>query len=86
MADDAHSPSTDDWVVLGTAPNQLTAELWRELLLAEGVPATLAPGDVVSFLGLSAGPCRVLVPALMRDVAELALAGEGWSRPVETDG
>ncbi|MBI4493532.1 MAG: DUF2007 domain-containing protein [Chloroflexi bacterium] len=64
------------WVTLRTAPNQLTAELWRELLLSEGIPATLAPADAVSFLGLSSTPCRVLVPAASRAQAELVLDGE----------
>lgn len=52
----------DGWAVGGTAPDQTTAEMWRGLLEAAGVPSTLAPTDAVSFLGVSAAPCRVLVP------------------------
>ena len=50
------------WVILVTAPDQLTAELWRELLQESGIPAMLQAGDAVSFLGVSAFPCRLLVP------------------------
>lgn len=67
------------WALLRTAPDQLTAELWRGLLEEEGIPATLAPGDVVSFLGVSAAPCRLLVPEHLLEPAELALSGELWA-------
>lgn len=50
------------WATLVTAPDQLTAELWRELLQESGIPAMLQAGDAVSFLGVSAFPCRLLVP------------------------
>ena len=53
--------SAVDWAVVGTAPDQLTAELWRGLLDERGIPAILAPGDAVSFLGVSGTPCRLLV-------------------------
>ena len=36
--------------------------MWRELLVNAQVPARLQSGDVSSFLGVSAHPCRVLVP------------------------
>jgi len=45
-----------------TAPDQLMAEMWCELLKNEGIPAMLEPRDAVSFLGLSYAPCRILVP------------------------
>lgn len=50
------------WEHVATAPDQLTAEMWRELLQNEGVPAIIEPRDAVSFLGLSSMPCRVMVP------------------------
>ena len=50
------------WGLLATAPDQLTAEMWAEILHNEGVPARIKPEDVVSFLGVSAMPCRLLVP------------------------
>jgi hypothetical protein len=53
--------SAVDWAVLDTAPDQLTAELWRGLLDEQGIPAMLAPGDAISFLGVSSTPCRLLV-------------------------
>lgn len=50
------------WVYLVTAPDQLTAEMWAQLLQGEAIPARLKPEDQVSFLGVSAMPCRLLVP------------------------
>ena len=59
----------DGWALAGTAPDQLSAEMWRGLLESAGVPSTLAPADAVSFLGVSAAPCRVLVPEGLVDQA-----------------
>ncbi len=50
------------WALLTTAPNQLTAEMLVELLRSEGIPAQIKPEDAVSFLGVSAMSCRLLVP------------------------
>jgi hypothetical protein len=63
----------EDWLVVGTAPDQLTAEMWRGLLEAAQIPSMLAPADAVSFLGLSAVPCRVLVPDALIDSARRTL-------------
>ena len=49
------------WVYLTTAPDQLQAEIWRDLLVEEGVPALVRGGDMSSFLGVSAQPCRIMV-------------------------
>ena len=71
----------EDWSVVGTATDQVTAEMWRGLLDAAGVPSMLAPDDAVSFLGVSAAPCRVLVPehliGFARDVLEAQLGPAG---------
>ncbi len=62
------------WTPVATAPDQLTAEMWQELLQEQGVPATIQPGDAVSFLGVTAWPCRVLVPEDMLGEARAVLA------------
>jgi len=49
------------WIVLTTAPDQLTAEMWKDILLQEGIPAMINPEDAVSFLGVSIFPCRIMV-------------------------
>ena len=49
------------WVYLTTAPDQLQAEMWCDLLVEEGVPALVRGGDMSSFLGVSAQPCRIMV-------------------------
>lgn len=51
-----------DWEVVRVAPDQLTGEMWVELLRDAGMPALIRPSDAVSFLGTSALSCRVLVP------------------------
>ena len=48
-------------MVAAIAPDQLTAEMWRGLLINTGIPARIGPGDVASFLGVSSYPCRVMV-------------------------
>ena len=50
------------WIVVATAPDQMTAEMWSDLLRADGVPAQVRAGDTSSFLGVSFYPCRVMVP------------------------
>ena len=62
------------WVCLGTAPDQVLAEMWRDWLTSQSIPARLAPEDVISFLGISGAPCRLLVPARCQAAAEQALA------------
>jgi len=49
------------WTYLITAPDQLIAEMWSELLSSYGVRARVQAGDTHSFLGVSAYPCRILV-------------------------
>ena len=49
------------WLLLTTAPDQLTAEIWKDILLQEGIPAVVNPQDTISFLGVSTFPCRIMV-------------------------
>ena len=65
---------SEEWATLATAPNQIAAEMWVELLRDGGVDARLAPGDEVSFLGVSGHPCRVLVPEAQTARAREVLA------------
>ncbi len=44
-----------------TAPDQLIAEMWLQVLHQHGIPAVINPGDTSSFLGVSALPCRLMV-------------------------
>ena len=62
------------WVVVATAPDQLTAESWRGLLVDANVPARLRPGDTSSFLGVSGLPCGVMVPETLLQEAQDILA------------
>ena len=73
------------WVALATAPDQLTAEMWVELLRGQDIPAMISARDAVSFLGVSSMACQVLVPR--ENLAEAALVlqerieGSGLSQP-----
>ena len=49
------------WLLLTTAPDQLTAEIWKDILLQQGVPAMVNPEDTISFMGVSGFPCRIMV-------------------------
>ncbi len=53
--------SHDRLVYLTTAPDQITAEMWRELLRSEDVTVVIRFGDTASFLGVTGAPCRMLV-------------------------
>ena len=55
-------PSRPRQEYLTTAPDQLTAEMWRELLNCDGIPAVIRAGDTASYLGISNTPCRLMVP------------------------
>lgn len=58
-----------NWVYLATAPDQLVAEMWRDLLNDRDIPAIIRSGDVSTFLGVTAYPCRLLVDENFRDRA-----------------
>lgn len=47
------------WVHLAIAPDQITAEIWVDILRQEGISAMIRPSDAVSFLGVSAVSCRL---------------------------
>lgn len=63
----------EDWVTLATAPHQLVAELWQQVLEAEGIAVRLQAADVNSYLGVSSFPCRVLVRRAEYGTAKEAL-------------
>ena len=64
------------WVTLVTAPDQLAAEMWSELLNQHGIPTLVRAGDTSSFLGVSAYPCRILVDDGYLDEARRFLTDE----------
>jgi hypothetical protein len=50
-----------NWELLTTAPDQLTAEIWTDILIQNGIPAMINPQDTISFMGVSSLPCRIMV-------------------------
>ena len=73
------------WVPLATAPDQLTAEMWVELLRGQRIPAMIEPQDAISFLGVSSMACRVVVPrehlAEATQLLHQQTEGSGLSQP-----
>jgi hypothetical protein len=67
------SKEDERWVYLTTAPDQLTAEMWVELLSHQGIPAMIRPQDMTSFLGTSVLGCRLIVPKEHLEEARTAL-------------
>ncbi len=73
------------WVTLVTAPDQLAAEMWSELLNQHGIPTLVRAGDTSSFLGVSAYPCRILVDDEYLDEARRFLTDELGIAAEESD-
>lgn len=49
------------WTTLSTAPNQLTAESWCEVLTNNGFNCKVEPGDFYNFMGISNRPVRIII-------------------------
>ncbi|MCX8250369.1 MAG: DUF2007 domain-containing protein [Dehalococcoidia bacterium] len=62
-----------NWVVFATAPDQLTAEMWQDLLSQANIRCQLRAGDTYGFLGVSASPVRLVTPQEDAEVARDAL-------------
>ena len=65
------------WVPVATAPHQMLAEIWRDLLEDEGVNAIVRVADTSSFLGVSNMPVRLMVPEDQIEQARQVLSGHG---------
>lgn len=59
----------EGWSTVSTAPDQIVGEMLRVMLEENGVVAMIQPEDVISFLGVSSIPCRILVPVEQYEVA-----------------
>lgn len=62
------------WVVFATAPDQLTAEMWRDMVRQAGIICELRAGDTASYLGLSQIPVRLMTPEAESDRARATLS------------
>ncbi len=67
--------SNSSWLLLSTAPDQLTAEMWLGVLREHDIPAVISPGDTSSFMGISPFPCRLMVADDYLEQARQILAG-----------
>lgn len=83
MAEESGSSRPAAWVVIAEEPDQLSAEIVLQFLRGAAIPARLAAGDAMSFMGLSPLPTRVLVPQEWEQEALVALErrGEDDMRP-----
>ena len=69
------------WLLLATAPDQLTAEIWKDILIQNGIPAMINPQDAISFMGVSSLPCRIMVAYGYRQKAKEVL--DSLQQPAE---
>ena len=69
------------WITFATAPNQLTAEMWRDLVRQAGVDCALQAGDTIGFIGVSAAPVRLIARARDAERAKLALDAQLGRQP-----
>lgn len=74
----------DDWVKVMTAPDSVLGEMLREFLEHNGVVSMIQPDDVVSFLGVSSMPVRVMVPIEQEEIAR-QLVEEFENAPTDYD-
>ena len=72
------------WVVFTTAPDQLTAEMWRDIVHQAGIDCELSASDTASFMGVSQMPVRLIVPEAGRDLARSALS-EALGEPADPE-
>jgi hypothetical protein len=64
-------PKRRKWAVFATAPDQITAEMWRDLLHQTGIHCEVRPGDTSRFMGVGAIPVRLVT---LEDEVEKAKA------------
>ena len=61
------------WSTFATAPDQLMAEMWRDLVRQAGVVCAIRAGDTTGFLGLSPHPVRLVTRESDVELARAAL-------------
>lgn len=64
----------EDWEHITTAPDQTVGEMLRDMLEENGVISMIQPEDAISFLGVSAIPCRIMVPIEQAEAARELIA------------
>ncbi len=74
---DKGHPRSGRWVVISEQPDQISAEVLMHYLRRVAIPARLAAGDIMSFLGPSPLATRVLVPQEWEQEALIALERRG---------
>ena len=75
-------------VAAATAPDQIQAELWQNLLMEAGIRATVHPGDALmpTYLRVSPRPCRVMVAEEdLESAREVLKVVSGGPAPIDPD-
>ena len=72
-------------VTFATAPDQITAEMWRDLVRQAGVDCALQPGDMIGFIGVTAAPVRLITRPRDADRARRALDAQLGRRQREPE-
>ncbi|MGD0115734.1 MAG: DUF2007 domain-containing protein [Dehalococcoidia bacterium] len=66
-----------DWAPVATAPDEMTADMWVELLRNNGIQAFTSRGDALASRLTPFGPTAVMVPASQLDDAKRVLGPVG---------
>lgn len=62
----------NEFVYLTTAPNQIIAEMWIDILKQEGIRAFFRSNSLTVYTATSFTPCRIMVTkSRLSDAAEL---------------
>lgn len=72
------------WVTVATAPSQIIAEMWQQLVEDAGIEARILPSAAAVFGGVMNSPCRVQAPeerardarSVLSQVADAVQLGE----------
>ncbi|MSQ31680.1 MAG: hypothetical protein EXR59_00345 [Dehalococcoidia bacterium] len=51
----------NEFLYLATAPNQIIAEMWVQMLKQQNIPSYFRSSSAQSYLGSSFTPCQVMV-------------------------
>ncbi len=49
-----------EWTQFTTAPDQVTGEVWAQMLRRKGIPCRVHPGDVAGFMGVQMSGVRLI--------------------------
>lgn len=71
------------WSIFTEAPNQTIAESWCRYVVGSGVPCRLYPGDISSFMGVTASGVRLMTEEAHVEQARALIHELKHARPTD---